>query len=156
MSLLPVVLLLGVLAPAVYYSVRKAYPALVRKKATKQLEPLLFPNGNRQKSEIIKCCKELTDSRFSDEEILDYFMKMKGLQIVNTRKANFWLKKYLFTPAPIKLNYFEQVKFYDLFLNFPENENTSDHSKAKHNREYTKKEQEKNASPQLTRQEKPV
>ncbi|MGM0375408.1 MAG: hypothetical protein ACQEQ0_01375 [Bacteroidota bacterium] len=154
MSFLPVALMLGVLAPAVYLSVRKVYPALVRKKATKQLESRLFPNGNRQKSEIIKYCRELTGARFRDEEILDYFMKMKGLQIVDIRKTNFWLKKYLFTPAPIKLNYFEQVKFYEMFLNFPENKNES--SVVQQNRESMKKTQQKNAFRRFTKQEKPV
>lgn len=155
MSFLPVALL-GVLAPAIYFSVRKVYPALVRKKATKQLERELFPNGNRQKSEIIRCCKELTGDRFSDEEVLDYFMKMKGLQVVDIKKTNFWLKKYLFTPAPIKLNYFEQVKFYEMFLDFPEKKNKSDNSIVQQNRDTIRKMQQKGASARFPRQEKPV
>jgi hypothetical protein len=121
MSFLPVALILGVLAPVTYLSARKVFPELIRRKAASQLEKQLFPEGSEQKAEVIKCCRELTGARFSDEDILDYFMKMKGLQVVDINsRTNFWLKKYLFSPAPIKLNYFEQVKFYELFLNFPE------------------------------------
>ena len=153
MSFLPVALLV-ILAPAIYFSVRKVYPALVREKATKQLERKLFPNGNRQKSEIVRCCKELTGDRFSDEEVLEYFMKMKGLQVVDIKKANFWLKKYLFTPAPIKLNYFEQVKFYEMFLEFPKNKN--ENSIVQQNRDTIRKMQQKGASARFARHEKPV
>ncbi|MFO8000048.1 MAG: hypothetical protein R6U46_02310 [Marinilabilia sp.] len=120
MSFLPVALVLGLLVPLTYFPGRKVFSRLVRKKATTQLDNMLFPEGPRQKSEVLEICKELTGSRFSDEEILEYFRKMKGLQIVNINsQTNFWIKKYLFTPAPVKLNYFEQVKFYEAFLNFP-------------------------------------
>ena len=156
MSFLPVALLLGILAPVAYFAVRKVYPALVKKKATKQLESYLFPNGNQQKSEIIRYCKELTGSRFKDEEILDYFIKMKGLHIVNPRKTNFWVKKYLLTPAPIKLNYFEQVRFYEMFLNFEENENNRKTSIAGQNKRDIRKIQEKKGSLQFSKQEKPI
>ena len=156
MSFLPVALLLGVFAPAAYFAVRKVYPALVKKKATKQLESYLFPNGNQQKSEIIKCCKELTGSRFNDEEILDYFMKMKGLHIVNPRKTNFWVKKYLLTPAPIKLNYFEQVRFYEMFLNFTKDEDNRKKSIAAQNKKEIRKTQEKEPNLQSSKLEKPV
>jgi hypothetical protein len=31
----------------------------------------------------------------------------------------YWTRKYLMTPTKVKLNYFEQVKFYETFLNYP-------------------------------------
>lgn len=34
---------------------------------------------------------------------------------------NFWTRKYLTSPTRLKLNYFEQVKFYEMFLNYPPN-----------------------------------
>jgi hypothetical protein len=120
MNFLPVVLISGVTVFLSYLAVSKIFPELVRKKAIKQLENMLFPEGYGQKSEVIRTFRELTNERFSDEDILDYFFKMKGLQTVDINSGtNFWLKRYLFSPTAIKLNYFEQVKFYDTFLNYP-------------------------------------
>ena len=106
--------------PGVYILGRKLFPILVRKKAINKLESILFPEGHWQKSEVLKTFRKQTSERFSDEEILDYFFKIKGLQSVNINSGtNFWVKRYLFSPTSIKLNYFEQVKFYETFLNFP-------------------------------------
>jgi hypothetical protein len=120
MYLLLAALVLGILTPLAYFTVHKMFPKLVRKKAIKKLEIILFPKGYWQKSEVLKTFRKLTGERFSDEEILDYFFKIKGLQTININsRTNFWIKKYLFSPTTIKLNYFEQVKFYETFLNFP-------------------------------------
>ncbi|WP_016777390.1 hypothetical protein [Anaerophaga thermohalophila] len=120
MNFLPVVLISGVTVLLSYITVRKIFPELVRKKAIKQLENILFPEGYWQKSEVVRTFRKLTDERFSDEDILDYFFKIKGLQTIDINaETNFWLKRYLFSPTSIKLNYFEQVKFYETFLNYP-------------------------------------
>jgi hypothetical protein len=127
MLFLSVFLVLGLIVPLAYFSAHKFYPELVRKKAVRQLEGILFPEGHWQKSDTLKTCKELTGSRFCDEAMLDYFFKIKGLQTVAINsKTNFWVKKYLFSPTSIKLNYFEQVKFYETFLNLPPNTPRSD------------------------------
>ncbi len=127
MHYLPVLISLVLIVPLTYISVHKLYPELVRKKAIMKLEELLFPKGHWQKSEVLKTFRSMTGSRFTDEEILDYFYKIKGLQSVNVNsKTNFWIKKYLFTPTAIRLNYFEQVKFYETFLNFPLKANTTE------------------------------
>ncbi|MDN5292320.1 MAG: hypothetical protein PWQ06_2559 [Anaerophaga sp.] len=140
MNFLPVVLISGVTVLLCYITVRKIFPGLVRKKAIKQLENILFPEGYWQKSEVIRTFRKLTDERFSDEDILDYFFKIKGLQTVDINSGtNFWLKRYLFSPTSIKLNYFEQVKFYETFLNYPasgrENNQTLYHQSANKNKE---------------------
>jgi len=121
MYFLPAALILGLAVPLAFVVVRKFYPRVVKKQAVKKLESLLFPKGQAQKMEVLKTFRDFTGDRFNDEEILDYFFKIKGLQSVNiSSKTNFWVKKYLFSPTVIKLNYFEQVKFYETFLNFPE------------------------------------
>lgn len=120
MYFLPVAIIVGVTAPLFYILAKKYFPILVRKKAGQKLESILFPEGHRQKSEVLKTFKNFTGERYNDEEILDYFFKIKGLQTIKINSdTNFWIKKYLFSPTAIKLNYFEQVKFYETFLNFP-------------------------------------
>ncbi len=120
MYLLPVAIITGITAPLAYFLAKKFFPILVRKKASQKLETILFPEGYWQKSEVLKTFRNFTSERFSDEDILDYFFKIKGLQTIKLNsRTNFWIKKYLFSPTTIKLNYFEQVKFYETFLNFP-------------------------------------
>ncbi|MGQ1890410.1 hypothetical protein ACT29H_08190 [Thermophagus sp. OGC60D27] len=120
MSLSLVALFTGVASFLSYFAIRRFFPELARKQASKQLEEVLFPKGNRQKDEVLKAFREITEGRFSEEEMLDYFFKIKGLQTIEINsKTNFWLKKYLFSPTTIKLNYFEQVNFYKTFLNLP-------------------------------------
>lgn len=95
-------------------------PGIVRKNAYSSLYKVLFPGGEEQKADILKTFHNFTNNRFSDEEILDYFVKIKGLQsLSSSTNMGFWVKKYLMSPTEIKLNYFEQVKFYKLFINYP-------------------------------------
>ncbi len=103
-----------------YFLFRRYFRMVVQQKAQARLEPILFPGGNPQKARVIGALNELTNKRFNDTEILDYFTKIKGLQIAPvSQRTNFWTKRYLFSPTAIRLNYFEQVKFYELFLNYP-------------------------------------
>ena len=52
---------------------------------------------------------------------MDYYLKIKGLQAINLNDpVDFWTRQYLLQPTRIRLNYFEQVKFYETFLNYPE------------------------------------
>lgn len=126
MYFLPYAVALGVSVSITLIIARKLYPEWVKKRAIKTLDSLLFPKGNRQKNEVLKTFNAFTADRFNDEEILDYFFKIKGLQSVEiNKKTNFWVKKYLFSPTTIKLNYFEQVKFYETFLNYPESPKTA-------------------------------
>lgn len=112
--------LLTVFAVA-YFWIKKSYlPAFTKKKAHASLLELLFPEGIEQQEEVMKVFQKLTNQRFTDEQILDYFVKIKGLQTLDLSiKTNFWIKKYLLSPTDIKLNYFEQVKFYETFMNYP-------------------------------------
>jgi len=140
MHFLPVAIIVGLILPIAYVSVKKIFPILVRKKASNRLESILFPEGYWQKSEVLKTFRKFTSDRFSDEEILDYFFKIKGLQTIKINSGtNFWIKKYLFSLTAIKLNYFEQVKFYETFLNYPEPSEQKEGIIYRHNRQHTNK-----------------
>ncbi len=94
---------------------------IAEKRATKDLGRHLFPNGEEQKIKALSTMEKITNSRFPEPLMIDYFLKIKGLQRINMNDpVDFWTKKYLMTPTKIKLNYFEQVKFYETFLNYPE------------------------------------
>jgi hypothetical protein len=103
-----------------FWFCRQLLPAIVKRKAHGTLHKVIFPEGETQKQEVLKTFHGFTKERFSDDQIMDYFMKIKGLQNMSIGSTtNFWVKKYLLSPTKVKLNYFEQVKFYELFMNFP-------------------------------------
>ncbi len=93
---------------------------LAEKKAKPRMEEILFDEHGQSKTDVLNEIHQLTNNRLSDDLVLDYFFKIKGLQVVNINQpTNFWVKTYLTTPTKVKLNYFEQVKFYETFLNYP-------------------------------------
>lgn len=92
---------------------------VAEKKAIPKIENILFKSKKYNKSRVLDVIHELTSNRLNDEMVMDYFYKIKGLQVINNKPINFWIKIYLTSPTKIKLNYFEQVKFYETFLNFP-------------------------------------
>ena len=103
-----------------FWFCRQLLPSIVRRKAYASLHKVIFPEGETQKQSVLTTFHGFTKERFSDDQIMDYFMKIKGLQNLSIGSStNFWVKKYLLSPTKIKLNYFEQVKFYELFMNFP-------------------------------------
>ncbi len=126
MQILPIIVAIGTTLTAVFFIFRYSFRHVIQRKAVAQLDVILFPEGMSQKAIIANKLKELTNERFSEEQMLDYFMKIKGLQVVNlSQRSNFWIRKYLFSPTEIKLNYFEQVNFYKIFLNYPKAAETS-------------------------------
>lgn len=95
-------------------------PSFAKKKALSSLLTLIFPSGKEQQDEVMKVFHQFTSNRFTDDQILDYFIKIKGLQTLDLKtKTDFWVKRYLLTPTNIRLNYFEQVNFYKTFMNYP-------------------------------------
>lgn len=93
---------------------------IAERNASKELEKVLFPEGVSEKENVINSFKSITKGKYTNEMLLDYFMKIKGLQVINMYDpVDFWTRKYLMSPTKLKLNYFEQVKFYETFLNFP-------------------------------------
>lgn len=100
---------------------RKILQAVSRKRAHRSLNTLLFPHGQSQLNSTVSTIDKITRHRFKREDILDYFLKIKGLQTINLNDPiDFWTRNYLMQPTKIRLNYFEQVKFYESFLNYPE------------------------------------
>ena len=115
------ILILSSICVGLYLLNRLVIPMLAKAKAYKELQPMIFSNGEKRKT--ISKFHEITNNRFSDDEILDYYMKVKGSQILRHNKnRSFWVKKYLVSPAEIKLNYFEQVRFYEIFMGYPKND----------------------------------
>ncbi len=93
---------------------------IAEKRAIPKMEKILFDNLTYTKESVLETIHQVTSKRLNDDLILDYFYKIKGLQVLDINKPiNFWLKMYLTSPTKIKLNYFEQVKFYETFLNYP-------------------------------------
>ena len=96
-------------------------PKMAKARAYKELQPMLFSKGEKRK--VITKFDEITESRFSDEEVLDFYIKVKGSQISkHNNNCSFWVKRYLAAPANIKLNYYEQVRFYEVFMGYSKNE----------------------------------
>lgn len=112
---------LTILLGMVIWFWKKGILLIAEKRATKDLSRHLFPNGEEQRLKALSTMEKITNNRFSEVLMIDYFLKIKGLQIIKMNDpVDFWTKKYLMTPTKIKLNYFEQVKFYETFLNYPE------------------------------------
>lgn len=106
---------------AFYILAKRVLNNVAERKAVLQLSKTLFPKGEKQKLDIIRNINHITNNRFTGEDILDYYLKIKGLQIINMNDpVDFWIRIYLMKPTHVRLNYFEQVKFYETFLNFPE------------------------------------
>ena len=96
-------------------------PKLAKTRAYKELQPMLFSRGEERKM-LVKF-HEITENRFSNNDLLDYYIKVKGTQISKyDNNCPFWVKRYLTMPANIKLNYFEQVRFYEVFMGYSKNE----------------------------------
>ncbi len=116
-----VIVLSGVLAIAVCLVVRQMIARTMEKKAVIALSRTLFPGGEEQKQDVIRNINAITNNRFTCDDVLDFYLKIKGLQIINMNDpVDFWIRNYLMQPTKVRLNYFEQVKFYEAFLNFPE------------------------------------
>ncbi|GEM_PF-1419651 len=100
---------------------KKGLILIAERNASKHLEKVLFPNGTEEKSTILESLKKITKGKYTDDLLLDYFLKIKGLQVINMYDpVDFWTRKYLMSPTKLKLNYFEQVKFYETYLNYPQ------------------------------------
>lgn len=112
---------LVVAAISIVWLNQRGLEKMAEKRAIKELEKKLFPEGESQKAKVLQNIHQITSGRLTDELALDYFLKIKGLQVINLNDPiPFWTRKFLMSSTKVKLNYFEQVKFYEAFLNFPE------------------------------------
>ncbi|MCQ2227575.1 MAG: hypothetical protein MJZ01_06695 [Bacteroidales bacterium] len=91
------------------------------KHTIERLINILFPLGESQMNETLNDIDEMTQKRFKREEILDYYLKIKGLQIIDLHaNSDGGIRRFLMKPTKIRLTYFEQVKFYEIYLNYPQ------------------------------------
>lgn len=94
---------------------------LSEKKTLQRLSDILFPLGETQKDETLNDMNEMTQGRFAREDLLDYYLKIKGLHIIDLHShSDSGIRKFLMRPTKIRLSYFEQVKFYEIYLNYPQ------------------------------------
>ncbi len=101
---------------------KKGIALIAERNASKELEKILFPKGTAEKEATLVSLQKITKDKYSNDLLLDYFLKIKGLQVINMYDpVNFWTRRFLMSPTKLKLNYFEQVKFYQSFLNYTEN-----------------------------------
>lgn len=95
---------------------------LIQKKGIAHLGKIYFMEDPKLKNEILTKLKEITKNQYSDLELTDYFLKIKGLQNFNKdRNTSFWINRYLKQKAAIKLDYFEQCDFFKAFKDIPSN-----------------------------------
>lgn len=103
--------------------IRKLYSEHKERKAITEMCDKLFPEGDMQKESTIDDIYALTKGRFNRDDILDYYLKIKGLQILDLHaNSDKYICAYLMKPTKIRLNYYEQVLFYERFLNYPQAE----------------------------------
>lgn len=82
----------------------------------------LFQNdpSGLKRMEVVEDIMEMTGKRFTEDECLDYYLKIKGLQYID---MNFFgdneILAYLMEPTRITLEYHELLAFYEKYLNHP-------------------------------------
>ena len=106
----------------IFLITRIIVPRVNTRRALETLDEILFPDGESQKNKVIETFKKITKQQFSEEEILDFFIKEKGIQLMSIdTDFSDSVKKYLMKPTLVELNYFEKVKFHETFINYPRN-----------------------------------
>jgi len=131
MTYIIIAIIIGVVTTIVFTH-KPILRLIAEKRALPKIEGFLFAQKQQNKTQVLKDIHTLTNHRLSDEMVMDYFYKIKGLQVVNINQpTNFWVKMYLTTPTKVKLNYFEQVKFYETFLNYPGIKSNNGNSRTK-------------------------
>lgn len=83
----------------------------------------LFPGDKTgsQIDELIADLHILTGGRFTNDEVLDYYLKIKGLQMVDLNTlSDDDVRKFLMEPTKVRLHYRELVSFYEKYLNQPQ------------------------------------
>ncbi len=113
------ILLLCLIVPLIFHYLR--FWRLRRKQETiETLCALLFPGDQDglMRDGVIDRMRKMTHDRYDDDELLDYYLKIKGLQMIdiNSFNAN-GVREFLMQPTKIRLKYDETVSFYEVFLN---------------------------------------
>ena len=115
-----IIVIISVIFPATFLG-RMLYGFIMEQRASRKLCAMLFPDGEEQKKEVLDGMHKLTNNRFSTEDLLDYYLKIKGLQLLDLHTGgDSNVRTYLMQPTKIRLSYRELVKFYELYLNYPQ------------------------------------
>ncbi|MCQ2214419.1 MAG: hypothetical protein MJZ31_00685 [Bacteroidales bacterium] len=89
--------------------------------AMSELMSVLFPEGASQREPVVQDLIKLTKGKYNRIQLLDYFLKIKGLHLVDLHTSSSrHVRMYLMRPTKIKLNYSELVQFYEKYLNLPQ------------------------------------
>ncbi len=98
-----------------------AHKKFSEKNTLQRLSDILFPLGESQKDETLNDMNEMTQGRFTREDLLDFYLKIKGLHTIDLHSnSDGGIRRFLMRPTKIRLSYFEQVKFYEIYLNYPQ------------------------------------
>jgi len=123
MSLILTVFLSAVLTLLIVLIIYNIYTRYREQQAIEKMCNLIFPDGNTQKETTLDDIMSLTKGRFNRDDLLDYYLKIKGLQILDLHTSeDKYISTYLMKPTKIRLNYYEQVLFYERYLNLPQAE----------------------------------
>lgn len=91
-----------------------------RQRAIDKVCQYLFPGDQDglMRDRVVKRMMSLTNHRFTEDEMLDYYLKIKGLQMIDMNSFNDSdMRKFLMHPTLVRLQYRELVIFYEQFLN---------------------------------------
>lgn len=113
------VIALCVLIPLSFH-VYKFWKQERQKRAIDKLCAYLFPGDKDglMRGRVVKRMMALTHNRFTEDEMLDYYLKIKGLQMIDMNSFNDSdMRKILMRPTLVRLQYRELVIFYEQFLN---------------------------------------
>ena len=112
-----------VIAVMTYIRKQKKQKIERRAKTIESLCSYLLPGDKNglQRKQLIGELQELTGCRFRDEEVLEYYLAIKGLQMVDLNTLNDPdTLAFLMEPTKIRLHYREVVSFYEKYLNQPQ------------------------------------
>ena len=119
LSFLCVVLVLCILIPVAFH-LYKFWMQERKRKTIDRFCAYLFPGDTDglMKDRVVNRMMSLTGNRFTEDEVLDYYLKIKGLQMIDLNSFNDNdMRKFLMRPTQVRLQYRELVIFYEQFLN---------------------------------------
>lgn len=84
------------------------------------LRRILFPGETSEEEceAVVSDIVNMTRKRLSRDEALDYYLKIKGLQLMDLNTMNdVSVRHYLMKPTKARLHHSELVPFYEKYLN---------------------------------------
>lgn len=113
-----ILVLLCIAIPLSFYLL-KAWRLSRRRRSISKVCDYLFPGDTDglMRGRVVSRMMALTNNRFTEDEMLDYYLKIKGLQMIDMNSFNDAdMRKFLMRPTLVRLQYRELVIFYEQFL----------------------------------------